>query len=62
MAKQIYIKLSWKARIELFKLKYIDNDLWRWDYITRGKWYTFKKFLKDVWELFFPKKLGALFG
>lgn len=64
MAKLIRIQLSWKARWELFNLKWLSDDLWKWDLITKGKWFVFKSFFRDVKNLFFPKKdtIGALFG
>lgn len=64
MAKLIHIQLSWKSRLQLFKFKWFGRGLWKLDLITKGRWFVFKSFFKDVKELFFPKKdkLGALFG
>ena len=61
--KHIQIHLSFKSRWELFHIKYFESNLWKWDLIIHGRWYTFKILLKDIKSLIFGhKKIGALFG
>ena len=55
MARKINLKLSFLGRLELFCL----NWKMRKEYeITYGKYDLFK----EIKEMFFPPKLGAIFG
>ena len=58
--EEIKIKLSFKARLELFCLSVKLN--WDWNYALHGFKGALKGLIKDLKDLFKPKEMGCLFG